>query len=493
MAKKSNKVKKQSAASSQRHEIVKVASTGKGAEAAAEAGRRARCILWDLRSPVPKWVPAPVRRGVLLPSATLALELQLARALMSLRRHLSNACASHGMKAKVRPLTFERWRFAAKFEEGEKHHAHKSHLVLPAAVKTSSSADAGLADELQRQGLSEADACTVAAGLRKESVKACASIAKACHQAVSGKVFTHPPLRLAFHRRSADLQCGEAFVKVGHAAYGKLSLLYRRFAPADEAFQPPSDSDFHDAEAEAAEAQASVGGGGVEVDAASGPRGVLHLRMFSLLLRYKSLCGHGFQAALGPSVWELLKSKLGVAFECFASPLNAHLPQFCSGFEDVDAPFGSRGSFFSIKPLTGSFAANPPFVHTIMDAMATHMIALLESSSSRHALAFSVFLPSWGESKAFQQLSDSAFLRRRVIIAAADHGYCDGASHQRQDPFRQSPYDTACFFLQTDRAAEKWPVDDHLEEELRQSMAKCVPLAPAVSRQMKKRKRPNTS
>ena len=162
-------------------------------------------------------------------------------------------------------------------------------------------------------------------------------------------------------------------------------------------------------ESKAAKAVATGKGGG---DAAGGDgpsRAALHHRMFALLLRYKSLHGHGFQAALGPKVrersatqaqrhapslrqgaaprracracprasaaadpplacplgaclpldaqvWQLLQGRLGVAFECFASPLNAYLPAFCSGFPDVDAPFGSSGSFFNFAPLGGSYA-----------------------------------------------------------------------------------------------------------------------------------------
>lgn len=52
------------------------------------------------------------------------------------------------------------------------------------------------------------------------------------------------------------------------------------------------------------------------------------------------------QAAAGPPVFELLRQKLAVGFECFASPLNAHFSRFGSAFPDVDGPFGSSGSFF---------------------------------------------------------------------------------------------------------------------------------------------------
>lgn len=45
-------------------------------------------------------------------------------------------------------------------------------------------------------------------------------------------------------------------------------------------------------------------------------------------------------------MFDLLRSKASVGYECFASPLNAHFSRFGSAFPDVDAPFGSGGSFF---------------------------------------------------------------------------------------------------------------------------------------------------
>lgn len=52
------------------------------------------------------------------------------------------------------------------------------------------------------------------------------------------------------------------------------------------------------------------------------------------------------QAAVGPPVFELLRRRLSVGFECFASPLNAAYERCASAFPDVDGPFGSCGSFF---------------------------------------------------------------------------------------------------------------------------------------------------
>ena len=81
-----------------------------------------------------------------------------------------------------------------------------------------------------------------------------------------------------------------------------------------------------------------------------------------MLLRYKALHGHGFQAAIGKPVWQVLRARMDVGCECFASPLNAYLPSYGSAFADVDAPFGSRGSFYDFKPVRAGvrLASDPP-------------------------------------------------------------------------------------------------------------------------------------
>ena len=59
--------------------------------------------------------------------------------------------------------------------------------------------------------------------------------------------------------------------------------------------------------------------------------------------------------AVVSQVFSLLSKRLGVALECFASPLNTFLGRFCSAFPDVDSAFGSQGSFWSFSPDSGSF------------------------------------------------------------------------------------------------------------------------------------------
>ncbi|KAK3267222.1 hypothetical protein CYMTET_24210, partial [Cymbomonas tetramitiformis] len=196
----------------------------------------------------------------------------------------------------------------------------------------------------------------------------------------------------------------------------------------------------------------------------------------------------GCQAALNEHAFEVLKQRMGVVFECFASPLNCHYEGYCSAFQDVDGPFGSRGNFFQLKgdSLEGSFEANPPFVSSVMSAMAIKMHALLKAATKRGtALSFVVVVPGWTDEPSWAIMQKSEFRRALWQVAREDHGFCDGAQHQRRDRFRASPFDTAVFVLQTAAGAAKWRATSKVERELRAAMAQAVPTPAVAQRRMK--------
>eukprot|EP00879_Flechtneria_rotunda_P019913 GHRR01020930.1.p1 GENE.GHRR01020930.1~~GHRR01020930.1.p1 ORF type:complete len:319 (+),score=124.78 GHRR01020930.1:528-1484(+) len=194
------------------------------------------------------------------------------------------------------------------------------------------------------------------------------------------------------------------------------------------------------------------------------------------------------QAAAGPTVFDVLKRHLAIGFECFASPMNTHFSCYGSAFSDVDGPFGSAGSFFRMNLKHGSYEANPPFVPAILTATAKHILTLLQAAeAAQAAVSFTVLMPGWTEVEGWKLLQQSSFLRNSLMVAAADHGYCDGASHQRKDLFRQSPYDSGILFLQTSAAAAKWPVREILLQQLQAAFADCCPSTAAVNRQHKQR------
>merc|ERR1712125_63860 len=91
--------------------------------------------------------------------------------------------------------------------------------------------------------------------------------------------------------------------------------------------------------------------------------------VFCCLLRYRSVLQKGSQAACVAEVFDVLRRTFDSRFECFASPMNCRYSSMCSAFPDTDAVFGSLGSFFALRPRTGSFQLNPPFVDDVIAAM----------------------------------------------------------------------------------------------------------------------------
>lgn len=233
-------------------------------------------------------------------------------------------------------------------------------------------------------------------------------------------------------KRSQDdamvqLTYGSSSVKLSHAHYRKLRDLYERHQSVSTTSDPSALRAFE-------------------------------LALFSLLLRYDSLDGGGFQAALNEEVFDVLLARFGCQMECFASPLNCRYGRFCSAFADTDAPFGSVGSFFDFAPRAGCFEANPPFIPQLIKRMADHMTALLEAADG--PLAFIIIIPAWTDTRGWQQLHASRFNQHHERIPQRAHGYCEGKQHMRATRWRIASFDTSVFFWQNAQAQRAWPVTD---------------------------------
>lgn len=373
------------------------------------------------------------------------IEVARARGAKRVRKAFRESCERAKIEAPPQ-LAFERWRFATKlyedavrakgFESGGKRvkrgmcgvTGEGADALLPNVAHDGVTAGA-LGLDLMRAGLSKIEAIAIEVAVHQASSREVEKLEKIKQKYVDGGASGVAKLASATmtaHKRSRDLSLDDCFVKVTHEAYDKLRALHANYA---------RDGDGRES------------GEGVDDD-------TFHDRMFALLLRYKTIHGHGFQAACSPDVFRVLHEMLQVTMECFASPMNTYFARHCSAFGDVDSAFGSVGSFAAFKPARGAYEVNPPFVAAVLDEAATWCEALLERAElAKQPLTFVYVMPGWKETRAFATLTASAFLRASVLIAAADHGYCDGASHQRRDPYRQSPYDTCVFVLRTSRAA----------------------------------------
>ena len=308
---------------------------------------------------------------------------------------------------------------------------------------------------------------------------------------------------VGFRAHSVEMRSsrGNHFVVMSRRAYGKMAAMYTRSTPHTDPGLPKvnvqnvaeavqkrkagnddggSDDDedgsgddnnsddeddadernatFADEESALVAAAANVVDG-LNDRASNEPTGYVafHARLFAVLLRYKAIHGYGFQASVGPEVFNTLRASVGAEFECFASPLNAFHGRYHSAFPDVDGPFGSCGDFFknSKSIRRGCYQVNPPFVGSVMDAMYDVIHTALDAAdASQSPLTFVVFVPGWTDTPAWAKLQKCEHLRNHFVVAATDHGYCDGAAHQRKNTYRTSVYDTGVFVLQSKRAVE---------------------------------------
>jgi hypothetical protein len=227
--------------------------------------------------------------------------------------------------------------------------------------------------------------------------------------------------------------------------------------------------------------------------------------------------GGGMQGAVHSQVFEALgsgKSQLWNenddcrVMELFASPLNQSCTQYYSAFpQDVDGVFGSHGDFFSIP--VGALTiqsqqhhticeANPPFAPGFMTRMAQRIEEhLMEADALKQKLSFVVVVPTYqgrkeqerkrsaeveaqavananaddkstvtqapqlqvrtvvqkSSKESFMSLKNSAHLRIHMVLEARQHGYVEGAQHLKPTKYKESPYDTSVFLLQSKTAA----------------------------------------
>ena len=345
---------------------------------------------------------------------------------------------------------FERWRFGTWSEAGSAEADPRCRARPRAAsVAYAAGADAAplldgarsaaewLAEDLCRAGVAAADAAAAAVALGAASDAARVEIGRAARDAVRARP---PNVTVETHADDAALRWvtvsgAEAPVVVSAATLQKLRTLYRGDASSENEFLQ---------------------------------------RAAALLLRYDAIGGAGLHASLGADVHEALREAAGCAYECCASPLNTYFGTgaYCSPFADVEAPFGSRGSFAAFSPARGSFEVNPPFGDGMIDAVVCHLLRLLAGAGGgggahlRRRPAGVARLARLARARRFAAAAPAAARRRR------DHGFVDGAQHARRASFRQSPYDSTLFFLQSDAAHAARPLSDEQLAAVERALAR---------------------
>lgn len=145
-----------------------------------------------------------------------------------------------------------------------------------------------------------------------------------------------------------------------------------------------------------------------------------------MLIRYDSyfpICGTFW--SVPPEVYEYLQFECDVKFECFSSPLNNTVDDYCSLFEDTDSIFGSHGDLFKYEFGPNDYLVNPPFIETTINSMIEIIQEKLKSESN---YSFYVLLPFWKDLKSFNELINSEFVKDIIDLQYENYKVYDGVN-----------------------------------------------------------------
>ena len=115
--------------------------------------------------------------------------------------------------------------------------------------------------------------------------------------------------------------------------------------------------------------------------------------------RYNSVFypdGGRLQASQPRALFDFCSRWFSATIEAFASPFNRNMtyPIYYSAFPDVDAAFGSSGSFFDAQLPQGVALCCPPSDTTFLDATARFITSLFHRDGAHHT-SYVVMVPDW--------------------------------------------------------------------------------------------------
>lgn len=114
--------------------------------------------------------------------------------------------------------------------------------------------------------------------------------------------------------------------------------------------------------------------------------------IWCLCKRYEILSSMNNQLAVHPATMKDIKYKHKINFELFGSVFNTYNKHYCSMFYDIEKYFGSYGSFYDIKILSGNFSMNPPFDYDIIKKCSDICNDVLKQNAKIFML---IWIPIW--------------------------------------------------------------------------------------------------
>lgn len=131
----------------------------------------------------------------------------------------------------------------------------------------------------------------------------------------------------------------------------------------------------------------------------------------------------------------ILLERLGIDVECFGTPLNTSLDNFCGPFPDIETLFGSCGNFMEFQFESGKrYTFNPPYDPDLMTETTRKMLTMLRETPN--VCVFALFpiwdpetqrrmgLKDYGEPfPAFDLIKQSGFVHHAVAVKKEEFPY----------------------------------------------------------------------
>lgn len=134
-----------------------------------------------------------------------------------------------------------------------------------------------------------------------------------------------------------------------------------------------------------------------------------HNLLLCCLIRYETL-GSGANQFMVDLEYKRQLQKLGMNFECFASPFNCYFDFYSSMFYDLEQYFGSSGSFMALTINPGMYMANPPYSIFLLYKMYDKIKANLNPH-----VTFIMSIPKWENFPLEHQIEADHLYRLRVV------------------------------------------------------------------------------
>ncbi|SPJ09941.1 conserved Plasmodium membrane protein, unknown function [Plasmodium sp. DRC-Itaito] len=176
--------------------------------------------------------------------------------------------------------------------------------------------------------------------------------------------------------------------------------------------------------------------------------------LFFLLIRYHTIIGNishsGLQNCIPKRIMKAIKKYMNVNVECFSSPFNSVLENYCSVFSDIDIFFGSKGDFFKYTLKSGVYEVNPPFDIFLINKLIIYILFKLKMDINH--LTFFLIIPYMKDINYYYELLfSSPYLSHFFLLQRNTYTFSTRLFEGRENEYI-STCDCFVFILQNKKA-----------------------------------------